>query len=70
MKLLNITVEYIFKNNRCVRPQIHTTYDVTRTTFSTSCALHNHANFAEYFENDPSIKHADFSKMIYPEMFR
>jgi len=40
------------------------TYDVTRTTFSTSFALHNHANFGEYFEKAPSIEHPDFCKLL------
>jgi len=42
------------------------TYDVTRTTFSTSFAVNNQANFAESFEKSPPVKRPDFSKMTYP----
>ena len=45
------------------------TYDVTRTTFSTSVALNNQVNFAESFENSPPIKHSDFFKMTYAVQF-
>jgi len=69
MKSLNITVEYLFKNSRCVRPYSHVTYDVTRTTFSNSFALYIQVNSAEYFENTPKIKHPVFSKMTYPAQF-
>jgi len=44
------------------------TYDVTRTTFSTSFAVNNQENFAEYFENSRPLK-LEFSKMTYPIQF-
>jgi hypothetical protein len=68
MKSLNITVQYLFKNSRCVRPQSHMTYDVTRTTFSASFAENNQANFSESFENSQQITHHEFSKTSYIEL--